>query len=327
MKKRDILIKVLFAAMFVVVIAVFGILNKNYISANNLITILRNVSVTAIAALGVTYVTTVGHSDMSFYLVACFSPMIMAWLASMGVNPAVSVLAGILGALVFGVIVGIAVGVFKLPDIIITIAIGTIAFGCGYLFSDGQKIYGIDSIGFLNDGTILGLPTPVFIMLILYVLSYIILEKTKFGTYLHSTGSNHVAARYSGINVTAVVIVAYIICIVFASFGGMINTAAKGMGDVKQSLTTLTPCFTAVFIGKAIFKRTNVIGTFLGALLIQLMSNGFILIGKPYYIGDLITSVLLIVALLISTLNNKETVAKPTKDVKKVEKTAKEVEA
>ena len=72
MKKRDILIKVLFAAMFFVVIAVFGILNKNYISVNNLITILRNVSVTAIAALGVTYVTTVGYSDMSFYLVACF---------------------------------------------------------------------------------------------------------------------------------------------------------------------------------------------------------------------------------------------------------------
>ena len=64
--------------------------------------------------------------------------------------------------------------------------------------------------------------------------------------------------------------------------------------------------FTAVFVGRAIFKRPNVIGTFLGALLLQMMSNGIILIGKPYYVGDLITSILLIIALLISVLNDHE---------------------
>ncbi|MBR2561602.1 MAG: ABC transporter permease [Eubacterium sp.] len=306
MNKNGRLTKILFIAMYVVVVVVFGVLNKNYVTPLNLVTILRNVSVTAIAALGVTYVTTVGHSDMSFFLTANFAPMIMAYLASKGYPPAVSIGMAFVGAFGFGLLTAVAVAVFKLPDIIITIAIGTIAFGCGYLFSDGQKIYNIESTGFLNNGHILGLPTPVFFMILLYVISFIFLEKTKYGTFFHSVGSNPVASRFSGINVTAVVIVAYVLCVVLACFGGMINTSAKGMGDVKQALTTLTPCFTAVFVGRAIFKRPNVIGTFLGALLLQMMSNGIILIGKPYYVGDLITSILLIVALLISVLNDHE---------------------
>lgn len=312
-KDKSNITKICFAAIFAIVIIVFGLLNENFFTPNTFLTILKNVSVIAIAALGLTFVIAVGHTDMSFYLIGCFSGMLMSWMISLGFSPVIAVLVGLLGAAGFGLAGGITVGVFRLPDIIITIAIGTIAFGCAYLFSDGQKIYDnmdTSGISFLNDGNVVGIPTPVFFMIVLYLILFLVLEETKFGTFIYSTGSNRVASRFSGINVTAIIIFAYVICIVLSSFAGMINTASKGMGDVKQSISFLMPCFTAVFIGNAIFKRPNALGTFLGAFLVQIMTTGIIMINVPYYIGDLITGALLIASLLISTINREGSVKK-----------------
>ncbi len=300
--------KILFAAIFAGIIIVFGLLNPNFFTAYNFITILKHVSVIAIASLGLTFVIAVGHIDISFYLIACFAAMLMSWVISLGLSAFPAILVGLLGALGFALASGLAVGKAKLPDIIITIAIGTIAFGCAYLFSDGMKIYGNFSqsgISFLNDGNVFGIPTPVFLMLILFVVCFLILEKTKFGPYFYAIGSNKVAARFSGINVPLMIVIAFIACILLASLAGMINTASKGNGEVKTALTFLMPCYTAVFIGNAIFKKPCVLGTFLGALLVQFLSNGFTIINQPYYIGDLVTSAMLVLALLISTVNSK----------------------
>ena len=312
-KDKSIITKICFAAIFAGVIITFGLMNKNFLTINNFITILKNVSAIGIAALGLTFVIAVGHTDMSFYLVGCFSAMFMAWMVSMGLPPVAAILIALGGAFGFALASGIPVGVFRMPDMLITIAIGTIAFGCAYLFSDGQIILLLvgSPIGFLNDGRILGLPCPVFLMILLFVIFYIVLEKTKHGTFFYATGSNEVAARFSGINTTAIIIAAYVICVVLSSFAGMISVAAQGMGQVSVTITYLMPCFTAVFIGKAIFKRPNVIGTFLGALLVQIMSNGILLINQPYYVGDLITCGLLILSLVISTFNNEDSLKLP----------------
>lgn len=305
-KDRSYITKICFAAIFAGVIIIFACLNQNFFTPNNFLTILKHVSVVAIAALGLTFVISVGHTDISFYLIACFSAMLMSWLIQLGFGAIPAILIGLAGAVAFGVASGIAVGVAKLPDIIITIAIGSIAFGCAYLFSEGMKIYDnfkTSGISFLNDGSVGGIPTPVFLMIVLFAVCYLILERTKIGTFFYATGSNSVAARFSGINVTLIIVSAFVICVVLASFAGMVNTASKGNGEVKTAFTFLMPCYTAVFIGNAIFKRPCVLGTFLGALLVQILSNGFTIINLPYYIGDLVTSTMLIVALLISVIN------------------------
>jgi ribose/xylose/arabinose/galactoside ABC-type transport system permease subunit len=230
--------------------------------------------------------------------------MFMSWLLSKGVAAAPATLIALGSAVVFGLATGSAVGLAKLPDIISTIAIGVIAFGCSFLFSNGQKIYVSKyGISFLNDGSILGIPTPVFFMVLFYLVFYIIMEKTKYGTFVFSTGSNNVATRYSGISTRKVIVVSYILCAVFAAFSGMISTASRGNGDVSTTANFLMPCFTAVFIGSAIFKRPNLLGTFLGAFLVRMMIDGVLLMGIPYYVGDLLTSVMLIISLLVSKMN------------------------
>jgi ribose/xylose/arabinose/galactoside ABC-type transport system permease subunit len=293
-----------FVIIFVVVIAFFTIMNPNFLTAKYFLTMFKNVAIIAISSIGLTFVIAVNHTDLSFYLTAGFSAMFMSWLLSKGFSVPGATITALVGSLVFGLATGFAVGVGRLPDIISTIAIGVIAFGCSYLFSNGQKIYvNKTNISFLNDGNIIGIPTPVFFLLLFYIIFYILLEKTKYGTYIFSTGSNRIAARFSGINTNAVIIFSYILCTVFSSFAGMISTASRGNGDVMTTANFLMPCFTAVFIGSAIFKRPNLLGTLLGAFLVRMMIDGVLLLGIPYYIGDLVTSILLIISLLISKLN------------------------
>lgn len=308
-KDRSYISTILFLSIFVVIIVMFSLINHNYFTTRNLLTILQHVSITAITALGLTFVIIVGHKDISFYLNACFGAMFMAWMVGMGFNPILSIAVGIGGGVAFGLASGLLVGVAKLPDIIITIATGTIAFGCSYLFSDGTFIffYKGDEVTALNNGNVGGIPVPTLIMIALFVVCYIVLEKTKTGRFFYATGSNRIAARFSGINVTKIIVIAFVLCSVFATLGAEINTAAKGNGDVKIALAFLMPAYTSVFLGMAIFKKPSVIGTFLGALLMEMMANGATIISLPYYIGDLIESGLLIAAIFISVINTTKT--------------------
>jgi ribose/xylose/arabinose/galactoside ABC-type transport system permease subunit len=293
-----------FAVIFAVVIIFFTIMNPSFLTAKYFMTMIKNVAIIAICSVGLTFVVAVNHTDLSFYLTSGFSAMFMSWMLSKGFSVPAAVVTALVGSLVFGFATGFAVGVARLPDIISTIAIGVIAFGCSYLFSNGQKIYvNKSNVSFLNDGNIAGIPTPVFFLLLFYIVFHVLLEKTKYGTYVFSTGSNRIAARFSGINTNMVIIFSYILCTLFSSFAGMISTASRGNGDVMTTANFLMPCFTAVFIGSAIFKRPNLLGTFLGAFLVRMMIDGVLLMGIPYYIGDMVTSILLIVSLLISRLN------------------------
>lgn len=297
----------LFIAIFVVLIVVFTVFGSGFLTVDNILGLFRHVSVVAIAALGVTFVVAVGHTDISFYLVACFAAMMMGFSLDHDLGPLLSVFIGLGMALLFGLASGMLVGVLRLPDIIITIAVGTIGYGCAYLPSGGARIYVSQTgIGFLNDGKILGLPCPTFLMIVFYIVAFIVLEHTKFGTYFYAAGSNKIAAKFSGIRVPLVVMVAFVVCVLLGSFAGEINSASVGNTEVTTALTLLLPCYTSVSIGRAIFKRPSVIGTFLGALLLQIVSNGFTHMNMKYWFSDLATSILLIVSLLISLLNSRD---------------------
>lgn len=294
---------VLFALLFVAVLIIFQSLQPAFLSLTNLINIAKSVSTTVIAAVGLTFVITTNRSDISFYMAACFSGVFMAWLVSKHWHPVLAILAGVVSGCLWGGISGMAVGHFKLPDIITTIAIGSIGFGMAYIFSDGAFImenFIEAKTHYLSEMRILGIPLPVYIMAVIVVLSYFLLERSKFGRAFYAVGATEKTAYLSGVNVNAVLISAYVICGVLAAIAAMIMTARQGYGNVKITMSILTPCFTAVYIGKSVFKRPCIIGTFLGALLVTVISTGFTSINIPFYWSNLVTGIVLIIAILLS---------------------------
>lgn len=305
-----------FAVLFIVVAAVFQMRNSSFLSPASIINMLKVASTSSIAALGLTFVIIINRSDISFYMSCCFSAMFMAWLIQLGLSPVLAVLGGIAGGFVWGLVSGVAVGKFKLPFIISTIAIGSIAFGAAYIFSDGTFIYEnfMDSgIRNLSEFSVLGLPLPIYIMALLFIVCYIVLEKSRVGRSFYAVGANEKAAFFSGINVNAILVWAYVICGVLAAVSAMISTAAQGNGNVKIGLNLLMPSFTAIYIGWSVFRRPCVIGTLFGALFTTVMTNGFIMINVPYYWGDLVIAFVLLLAILLSKIEVSDVVRKRLK--------------
>jgi ribose transport system permease protein len=234
--RRETLSSLLFLLVLAVVMIYFSSRSEYFLTETNFLRAFKNLANIAIVSLGLTFVIAVGYADMSFHFVSCFAAMTMSYFIGEGYEPLTSIFLGLLGGLVFGLIDGIAVGVFKLPDMIATIGIGSAAWGMAYLYSDGNYIYkNFFSSGIIDfsDAKWRGISYPIIYMVVLYVLAYILLHRTRFGRGFYATGSNKVAARFSGIRVNLYVIAAFVLCVVFASFGNMIRTAAQGNGNVK----------------------------------------------------------------------------------------------
>lgn len=311
--KNESLTIIIFFVLFIAICLVFQSLQPSFLSIVSITTMLKTGSAIAIAALGLTYVIIVNHSDISFYMTSCFSAMLMAWLIQLGLHPIFCIIAGLLSGVFWGTLTGLAVGKFKLPDIISTIAIGSIAFGSAYIFSDGAFIYDnfhTSGIIMLSEYRIFGITLSVYIMLLLYFLSYMILEKSKYGRFFYATGLNKKAAFFSGVNVNKAIIIAFIVSSVFAALSAIISSAAQGQGNVKIGLNLLMPCFSAIYIGWSIFRKPCVIGTLFGALLATVITTGFTVLSIPYYYSDLTMSLILLLSIGISKIEFSSTIKK-----------------
>ncbi len=302
-----------FFVLFTAVCLVFQLLRPTFLTLNSITTMLKVCSSTAIAALGLTFVIVVGRSDISFYMSCCFAGMFMAWLIKSGLHPLVAIAGGLVAGAVWGLVSGLAVGKFKLPDIISTIAIGSIAFGMAYLFSDGAFIFtnfATSGITSLSEYRFLGITVSVYIMLALYVLAYIVLEKSKFGREFYAVGSNQKAAFFSGVHVNRILIAAFVVSGTLAALSAMISNAAQGQGNVKIGLNLLMPCFSAIYIGWSVFRRPCVVGTLFGSLLATVITTGFTVLNIPYYWSDLTMALILIAAIGLSKIEFKPKAAK-----------------
>lgn len=299
---------IIFFAVITIVMIVFSSLSPVFFTSNNFLIALKHLSLTSLAALGLTFVVAVGHSDMSFHYISCLAGMTLGFFIKLGWHPILAILMGILAALIFALIDGIAVGRYKLPDMIITIAVGSAAWGAAYLYSNGEYIYQnflTSGINKFADGRLFGVSYPVYYLFIAYILCYILLHRTKYGRNFYAIGSNKVAARFSGVKVEKYIIFAFLLSVGLSAFTNEVLVAAQGNGNVKGGLVLLMPAWAAVFVGISIFKKPSVIGTFLGSFLISIMQNGFTLLNAPFYIMDLLVGFVLVGALLISRVQIK----------------------
>ncbi len=295
---------VIFLVLAVFIILIFGWANSAFLSIRNLYTLLKHVSINGICALGLTFVIAAGHVDMAFPRIGCLAGMTSSHLIAIGQGPLLSILAGVAVGVLFGLVNGIAIGKYNMPDMVVTIGTGFIAYGLGYIYSGGARIFKNflkSGILDLNNAKYIGLPLPVIITAILYLLGYLILHRSTYGRGFYATGEHKVAAIFSGVKVRNYIIVAFVLVGGLSAFATILITSAQGTGIVKTGLPLLMPAYSAVFLGSAIFKKPTVYGTILGALFISVIINGFVILSVPYYYADLIMATILIVALTLSS--------------------------
>lgn len=252
-----------------------AIINQNFLRPQNLINILRQISVVTIIAAGQTMLIVSGMIDLSAGLTTTASMVIAAGvLASTGSLP-LALLAGIGVGCLVGFINGYLVTKFKLQPFIATLSMTFILRGFVQIYTNGQTIRGVERARFLGQGSILGVPVPVLIMLAVMIFVGVLMKMTKFGTSIYAIGGSEKAAIASGINTQRTKRIIFTLSGALTGLAGVVlmSRLMSGMPSVGEGYEF--DAITAVIVGGTSFLGGigTITGTLIGSLILGLINN------------------------------------------------------
>ena len=298
-------------AAALVIFAAFALASDRFLSVNNISNILIQISVLMIVSSGLTFAVASGEFDLSVGQVASLSGVLVAGLMIWAALPvALAIPLAVLAGVAIGVVNGLLVTRLRIPSLIVTLAMGPIALGLNYAYTNGDSIYASmpREFYFIATGKILGIvPVPVVIALVIVGVFYVLLNKTRLGRGVVATGANIQAARLSGIAVNRCRLIALALSGLGAAMGGVMLTARLGTGQSGAGDAYLLDSLTAVFLGMTAFKpgRATVQGTLVGVVIIGMLDNGLNLLGAPFYLQNEVRGLVMIAAVSLAVMRSE----------------------
>lgn len=313
--KQNTLRKLISLGMIAVLAIFFTLKSPYFLTASNLSAIVRDSAVAGIAGIGLTYVILTAGIDLSTGSVMALAGMVMANIYTYTLIPIpVMILAGLAVGLVCGAINGFVVTKLKLPEFIATLATMGIYRSLTYVIAVRDSAGSIQSVQMrASSFTVLGsgvggLYWVVLALVVLTLLGQFLLKKTRFGTNLYAVGSNFKAAQLSGINDTAVTILAYVLSGLTTAMGGIVLAsmtqqcmASTGSGYENYVIMS------AVIGGVSLLGGVGTVpGCVFGAILIGLLNNGLNLMSVPSTEHDLVKGIVIIAAVAFNALQHQD---------------------
>jgi ribose/xylose/arabinose/galactoside ABC-type transport system permease subunit len=287
--------------------AVFAATNDIFLTGGNLRNIGVQSSMILLVALGMTVVIIAGGIDLSVGSCAALVSVTAVGLsADHGVAPALAVVAGLAVGLAVGLLNGAMVSLVRIPDFIATLGTLTALRGLAFIASGGFAIRSTDPrLSWFGSGEIAGLPAPVVLTVVAFVLVGLMLRTTTLGRAFFAVGGNRETARLAGLNVGRTTAAAYVACALFAALAGLVLTGRTGSGSPQAaSGWELQAVAIAILGGTNLFGgRGGVVGTLLAGLFIGMLNNWLSLQGYESWIGDVLLGSLLIAVI---ALNERE---------------------
>lgn len=295
---------------FLILCISFSFAADEFLSMTNMSNLIRQISINGILAVGMTFVILTGGIDLSVGPVMALTGTVMAgMMINQGLPPVVAVLIGvILGALI-GLISGSLTAYARIPGIISTLAMMEIARGSALLYTGGYPLSGLpSSFSFIGQGYVLGIPMPAIIMIIVFIIAYIILNHLPYGRYIYAIGGNQEAVRLSGIKVKRIKASVYVISGITASIAGIIMTSRLSSGQPMAGEGYELDAIAATVLGGTAISggRGHIFGTFLGAFLLGVLSNGLNLLGVSPYAQRVLKGAIIIAAIYYSSIRQKD---------------------
>lgn len=292
-----------FIGLFLI-IAVISILNPDFLSTSNLLNVLRQVSINALIAFGMTFVILTGGIDLSVGAILAFSGAVTASLLASGMDPILAILIGLLVGAGLGAINGIIIAKGKVAPFIATLATMTIYRGATLMFTDGRPVSNLgDSSVFqmIGGGYFFGIPMPVITMLVSFVILYFILKKTTFGRRVYAVGGNEEASILSGIKVDRIKIYVYSLTGFLAAVAGVILTSRLNSAQPTAGTMFELDAIAAVVLGGTSLTggRGWIVGTLIGALIIGVLNNGLNLLGVSSFFQQVVKGSVILLAVLL----------------------------
>lgn len=286
------------------IIIIISFMSPSFLTATNIFNVLRQVSISALIAFGMTFVILTGGIDLSVGSTLALTGAISAGLLAGGMDPFLAMLIGLLLGAVLGAVNGVIIAKGKVAPFIATLATMTIYRGLTLVYTDGKPVSGLgDSVLFqmFGKGYFLGIPVPVITMLIAFLVLYFILRKTTFGRRVYAIGGNEEASRLSGINVDRITIAVYSLTGMLAALSALILTSRLNSAQPTAGQSYELDAIAAVVLGGTSLTggRGWIFGTLVGALIIGVLNNGLNLIGVSSFFQQVVKGVVILIAVLI----------------------------
>jgi len=309
-KKFSLPTTVLLFMFLAVLVAGFSIASEDFYSTYNIKSMLTNIAFSAIAAGALTLVMITGGLDISIGGNIALTTCVVACLYDMPNPPTAAVLivvALLLGA-VIGTFNGLLITLLDLNPIITTLGTMAVTRGLAYVLTHGRSVAVLDeTIGFMGEGLILGIPFALLLAVVVYAGLWALLGKSTFGRKVYYIGANADAARLSGIKVKRVKFLLYLISGIAASISGLILAGQSSVGMPQHATGTELEVITAVLLGGTSLYggKGSIPGTLAGVLILGVLFNGFTMIGLSVHV-QLFQGIMLIVIVALYEMREKK---------------------
>ena len=286
--------------VFIVLCIGFTIANPRFITATNLLIMLRQVAVWGIASVGMTFVILLGDIDLSTGSIITFVNVLCSYLmVNMGVPMAAAIIITLTASTLIGLLNGFMVSTIGIPALIVTFATQAAFSGIALIICDGQPINGFtEAFKVFGQGKIGPVPVPVIIMILCFALGAFILNKTYFGRYFYAVGGNIEAARLSGIRTGRVKYLVFALSGFFAGLAGLVLLSRVNSGMGNAGLGYEFKVITCVVLGGVSVAGGSgrMSGVIAGTFIISALNNGMVLINLNSWIQNIVLGIVLVLA-------------------------------
>jgi ribose/xylose/arabinose/galactoside ABC-type transport system permease subunit len=291
----------------------------NFLTAENLLNVLRNVSMQGLIALGMTMVIISGEIDLSVGSMVAFSGCLTAWLAgtlisSMGFATPAALAVAMFVSLSAGFLIGSLTGVlrtrYQVPSFITTLALLTGLSGGAELITNGFPLTPFPEwYSFLGGGRIFGIPFPALVFLTAFAATHILMNNTPFGRTVYAVGGNAEAARLSGIDVSSVKRMVLAMTATLAAASGILQSSEIMSGTATAAKGWELDIIAAVIIGGTSFTGGvgRVWGTMVGVVFLGIIMNGMTLLNVSEYWQHVARGTLILLAVLLNRFQHHST--------------------
>ncbi|MTH53498.1 ribose ABC transporter permease [Bacillus mangrovi] len=280
----------------------------NFLDVSNLLNVLKQVSINGILAAGMTVVILTGGIDLSVGAIVALSGVISVMISQAGVHPLAAIAAGIAVGAFFGLVNGFFTAKTKLPAFIVTLGSFTYVRGLAYVISGGYPIVvASDLFKFLGAGRLFMIPTPIYIMVIVYAAMFFVLKYTMFGRHVYAIGGSEEAARLTGIKVENTLMKVYTLSGMLAGLAGVVLAGRLFSGQPTAGLGYELDAIAAVILGgtSLVGGAGRIQGTIIGVLIMGVITNGLTLMDVSYYWQLVVKGGVIVAAVLIDRLRSK----------------------
>lgn len=296
-------------AVIVVISAVLAVLSPVFLSPFNLRTVLLEITTNMYIALGMTVVMILGGIDLSVgSIVAMSGTLTVGFMALNGWPMWLAVICGLAIGAAVGAFNGLVVAYFRIPSFIVTLAMLNVARGIAYVYSGGQSTRMMDAaFTSIGSGYLWAIPLPVVYMVVLVAVFVVLMNRTKFGTYVYAIGGNRRSAELSGVPIKRVEIITFTLSGLLAGFAGLVLSARMFSGQPSVGVGYELDAIAACVLGGASLSGGigRISGTIFGAIIIGIISNGLVLINVSSFWQLVVKGVIILVAVIIDSLKGR----------------------